>query len=57
MRYVMKRVGLLALIVVLLAGCATGPAQARLPYDAWRLGFLAPHYMEVWTEDAVVEDV
>ncbi|GHH57679.1 hypothetical protein GCM10009090_29170 [[Pseudomonas] boreopolis] len=45
------------LLMCLLTGCATAPAKARLPYDAWRLGFLAPHYMDVWTEDAVVEDV
>lgn len=51
---------LLLLIILLLASCATGTtgaAKARLPYDAWRLGFSAPPYMEVWVETADVEDV
>jgi hypothetical protein len=34
------------------AGCA-GP----LPYESWRLGFLAPKYMEVWIETADVVDI
>ncbi len=38
-----------------LAGCANG--ATRLPYDAWRLGFLAPNYMEVWIETADAVDV
>ncbi|WP_082132240.1 DUF2931 family protein [Luteimonas sp. FCS-9] len=53
----MKRIGIGALLALLLAACASGAANARLPYEAWRLGFLAPHYMEVWTEDAAIEDV
>ena len=49
---------LLALATALLAGCATlGSPRTGLPYDAWRLGFLAPSYMEVWLETADVEDV
>ena len=39
---------------LLLTGCATG--SPRLPYDAWRLGFGAPNYMEVWIETANVLD-
>ncbi|QOD91353.1 DUF2931 family protein [Lysobacter sp. CW239] len=55
----MKRWFLL-LIALLLAGCATGSmgaTKARLPYDAWYLGFSAPPYMEVWVETVDVEDV
>jgi hypothetical protein len=33
------------------AGCA------GLPYDSWRLGLLAPSYMEVWIETADVVDI
>ena len=43
---------------LLLSGCALadkGPGS--LPYKYWRLGFLAPDYMEVWVETADVEDV
>ncbi|GHH59403.1 DUF2931 family protein [[Pseudomonas] boreopolis] len=53
----MKKWAFLLITTWLLAGCATAPAQAKLPYEAWRLGFLAPPYMEAWTEDAVIEDV
>ncbi|WP_426200846.1 hypothetical protein [Pseudomonas sp. TWP3-1] len=28
-----------------------------LPYKAWRLGFSAPNYMEVWIETADVIDI
>ncbi|WPC05863.1 DUF2931 family protein [Pseudomonas benzenivorans] len=31
--------------------------QPRLPYKAWRLGFFAPDYMDVWLETADVTDV
>ncbi|MGH8464154.1 MAG: DUF2931 family protein, partial [Pseudomonas sp.] len=31
-------------------------AWAKLPYDAWRLGFGAPAYMEAWIETADVTD-
>ncbi|WP_438301818.1 DUF2931 family protein [Pseudomonas sp. NMS19W] len=31
--------------------------SASLPYDAWRLGFSAPSYMEVWIETADVVDI
>ena len=52
----MKR-WLLWLCLCPLAGCASAPTSARLPYDAWRLGFSAPPYMEVWVETADVEDM
>ena len=49
---------LVCLATALLAGCAAlGSTRTGLPYDAWRLGFLAPSYMEVWLETADVEDV
>ncbi|WBG64319.1 DUF2931 family protein [Pseudomonas citronellolis] len=46
---------LVVALVWLLSGCATG--ANGLPYDAWRLGFLAPNYMEVWIETADAVDV
>jgi len=49
---------MLCLLLLVLSGCATpGMSAPRLPYDSWRLGFLAPPYMEVWTEAAEVEDI
>jgi hypothetical protein len=46
------------LLLLLLSGCASaGGGRPHLPYPAWRLGFLAPLNMEVWTEAAEVEDV
>lgn len=45
-------------LAFLLSGCALSPAASgQLPYEAWRLGFLAPSNMEVWLETADVEDV
>ncbi|MEQ7919517.1 DUF2931 family protein [Xanthomonas sp. WHRI 1810A] len=41
----------LVLIALILSGCTTGN-RSSLPYDAWRLGFFAPDYMEVWIETA-----
>jgi len=42
----------------ILCGCThVNDYGAELPYDAWRLGFLAPNYMEVWIETANVLDV
>jgi len=32
-------------------------SEKRLPYDAWRLGFIAPVHMEVWVESGEIEDV
>ncbi|HRN62878.1 DUF2931 family protein [Thermomonas sp.] len=52
----MKR-WLLWLCLCLLAGCASAPTSARLPYDGWSLGFTGRPYMEVWVETADVEDV
>ncbi|MFF7707356.1 DUF2931 family protein [Pseudomonas sp. NPDC007930] len=46
-------VGLLGCL--LLSGCATGPGG--LPYDAWRLGLLAPNYMQAWIETVDVVDI
>ncbi len=49
---------LLCLAVTLLSGCAhAGRGPGNLPYKYWRLGFLAPDYMEVWVEAADVEDI
>lgn len=53
----MKRWSLLLLVACVLAGCATAPVKAKLPFDAWYLGFSAPPYMEVWVETADVEDI
>ena len=40
------------------SGCAgTNDYGAKLPYDAWRLGFFAPTYMEVWIETADAVDI
>ena len=44
------------LISMLLSGCAIG-ADKPLPYEAWRLGFFAPDYMEVWIETADAVDI
>lgn len=44
-------------LVILLCVAACAPPETHLPYEAWRLGFLAPQNMDVWTEDATVEDV
>jgi len=49
---------LFGLLILLLAGCASSEQYAgNLPYPYWRLGFLAPDYMEVWVETADVEDI
>ncbi|MDD1969149.1 DUF2931 family protein [Pseudomonas putida] len=41
----------LILTLFILSGC-TAVNSRSLPYDAWRLGFFAPSYMEVWIETA-----
>ncbi|MCP1641082.1 hypothetical protein J2T41_000678 [Pseudomonas citronellolis] len=47
----------LMLCLALLGGCAQADkGTGDLPYRYWRLGFLAPDYMEVWVETADVED-
>ncbi len=54
----MVKMSLLLGLSLLLSGCALadkGPGS--LPYKYWRLGFLAPDYMEVWVETADVEDI
>ncbi|WP_236206728.1 DUF2931 family protein [Pseudomonas tohonis] len=51
----MKRL-LLALIILVLAGCAAGSGRPRLPYDYWYVGIGAPRFMEVWVESVDVID-
>lgn len=46
----------LFLLIFTAEGCAHGTDNS-LPYDAWRLGFLAPNYMEVWIETADAVDI
>jgi hypothetical protein len=51
----MNKVISILFAALLLSGCTL--AQNRsMPYDAWRLGFFAPAYMEVWIETADVLD-
>lgn len=45
-----------ALAAFLLSGC-TFASSNSMPYKAWRLGFSAPAYMEVWIETADVVDI
>ncbi|MGE8191039.1 DUF2931 family protein [Pseudomonas sp. NPDC086278] len=45
-----------AIVALLLSGCTSANSES-LPYDAWRLGFFAPDYMEVWIETADVIDM
>ncbi|MGH8416356.1 MAG: DUF2931 family protein [Pseudomonas sp.] len=52
----LNRLAVLALLSLLNA-CGTNSYGATLPYDAWRLGFFAPNYMEVWIETANVIDI
>lgn len=52
----LNRLAVLALLSLLNA-CGTNSYGAKLPYDAWRLGFFAPNYMEVWIETANVIDI
>jgi len=41
-----------------LSGCSsTAATKAKLPYDAWYLGFLAPNYMQVWLERGSISDI
>jgi hypothetical protein len=46
----------IAVAASLLMVCTFANSES-LPYDAWRLGFYAPNYMEVWIETADVIDV
>lgn len=46
---------LLAVLLFWVTGCV-GNAHP-LPYESWRLGFLAPDYMEVWIETADAVDI
>ncbi|SEJ82811.1 DUF2931 family protein [Pseudomonas sp. NFR16] len=50
----MSKLLVAAAVLLLLDGCT---AHSRsMPYDAWRLGFFVPDYMEVWIETADVFD-
>ncbi|MCU1747891.1 DUF2931 family protein [Pseudomonas sp. 6D_7.1_Bac1] len=44
------------IVAFLLSGC-TFANGGSLPYDAWRLGFYSPSYMDVWIETADVIDM
>ena len=44
------------IVAFLLSGCTLANSES-LPYNAWRLGFSAPNYMEVWIETADVADI
>ena len=48
--------GVALLMVLLLVSCSA-LGKKSMPYDAWRLGFFAPDYMEVWVETAEVVDI
>ncbi|MGV8921141.1 MAG: DUF2931 family protein [Pseudomonas sp.] len=52
----LRRCGIALLLVLSLGGCTLAGNQS-LPYDAWRYGFFAPDYMEVWIETADVVDI
>ncbi|WP_285351758.1 DUF2931 family protein [Pseudomonas sp. ME-P-057] len=46
------------LLGLTLSGCSSANDYGvELPYEAWRLGFFAPNYMEVWIETANVVDI
>ena len=54
----LRRLLTLLAVGLLISGCSgTNSHRARLPYDAWRLGFFAPNYMEVWIETADAVDI
>lgn len=46
----------IAIVAFLLSGCSLVDSRS-LPYDAWRPGFSAPNYIEVWIETADVIDI
>ncbi|MHC8305691.1 DUF2931 family protein [Pseudomonas sp. PB3P13] len=52
----MNKLIYVALAIFLLSACTFADSQS-LPYKAWRLGFSAPAYMEVWIETADVVDI
>jgi hypothetical protein len=49
----------MCLLVLLcsMGGCSGNIYGTRLPYDAWRIGFIARNYMEVWIETADAVDI
>ncbi|MGY2182836.1 DUF2931 family protein [Pseudomonas agarici] len=55
----MKRLSLLAGLLLSLSACASGPkppAPPKLPYNSWYVGLAAPRHMEVWVETVDVLD-
>ncbi|MBE1162243.1 DUF2931 family protein [Dyella acidiphila] len=44
-------------VAILFCLTACESSKTQLPYHAWRIGFIAPPNMEVWIEDARIEDV
>jgi hypothetical protein len=52
----MKRLILIASLLVSLCACANGPSAPKLPYTSWYLGLAAPRHMEVWVERVDVLD-
>ncbi|WP_447649783.1 DUF2931 family protein [Pseudomonas abietaniphila] len=51
----MNKFALILTLTMLMSGCSTANSRS-MPYNAWRLGFSAPDYMEVWIETADVFD-
>jgi hypothetical protein len=47
----MNKYALGVALILLLTSCTIASSRS-MPYDAWRLGFFAPDYMEVWIETA-----
>lgn len=47
----MNKLVVTIVLALLLSGCASAN-RSSLPYDAWRLGFFVPDYMEAWVETA-----
>lgn len=43
----------LLLCLLLSGGAQTNDYGAKLPYDAWRLGFIARNYVEVWIKTSM----
>jgi hypothetical protein len=56
LRNLPMKIHLALLVSLLLSGCAIGAGKS-MPYEAWRLGFFAPDYMEVWVETANAVDI
>lgn len=53
-----KKGNFLSLLLCLVGCTSLGQGQnTHMPYNAWRIGFQAPPYMDVWLETADVEDI